>query len=137
MYMYSYVFSYMNSCEQKPQVDWWCLGILTFELCSGHPPFESATPMQIYSKAPFSTSCHVVPGRHGATVLGAFSTWISDLTGFPADFQVQKGINKVIFPKKLKGSIETLVKGLCNAVPSHLVTENMQKHLVRKVKDNI
>eukprot|EP00438_Fugacium_kawagutii_P000107 Skav218721 [mRNA] locus=scaffold1346:725526:731735:+ [translate_table: standard] len=32
-------------------VDWWCLGILTFELCSGHPPFESATPMQIYSKA--------------------------------------------------------------------------------------
>ena len=33
------------------EVDWWCLGILTFELCSGHPPFESATPMQIYSKA--------------------------------------------------------------------------------------
>ena len=31
-------------------VDWWTLGILTFELCSGHPPFESATPMQIYSK---------------------------------------------------------------------------------------
>ncbi|CAE7870483.1 for, partial [Symbiodinium necroappetens] len=32
-------------------VDWWTLGILTFELCSGHPPFESATPMQIYAKA--------------------------------------------------------------------------------------
>jgi len=31
-------------------VDWWTLGILTFELMSGHPPFESATPMQIYSK---------------------------------------------------------------------------------------
>jgi len=62
-------------------VDWWCLGILTFELCSGHPPFESATPMQIYSK-------------------------------------VQKGINKVVFPKKLKGNIEALVKGLCNAIPS-------------------
>ncbi|CAJ1373072.1 unnamed protein product [Effrenium voratum] len=62
-------------------VDWWTLGILTFELCSGHPPFESPTPMQIYSK-------------------------------------VQKGINKVTFPKKLKGNIETLVKGLCHAVPS-------------------
>jgi len=31
-------------------VDWWTLGILTFELMSGHPPFESAAPMQIYSK---------------------------------------------------------------------------------------
>lgn len=31
-------------------VDWWCLGILTFELMTGHPPFESAAPMQIYSK---------------------------------------------------------------------------------------
>eukprot|EP00420_Gonyaulax_spinifera_P036203 CAMPEP_0197884792 /NCGR_PEP_ID=MMETSP1439-20131203/11115_1 /TAXON_ID=66791 /ORGANISM="Gonyaulax spinifera, Strain CCMP409" /LENGTH=788 /DNA_ID=CAMNT_0043504535 /DNA_START=56 /DNA_END=2422 /DNA_ORIENTATION=+ len=31
-------------------VDWWTLGVLTFELLSGHPPFESATPMQIYQK---------------------------------------------------------------------------------------
>ncbi|CAE7752624.1 PRKG1, partial [Symbiodinium microadriaticum] len=31
---------------------------------------------------------------------------------------VQKGINKVVFPKKLKGNIEALVKGLCNASPS-------------------
>jgi serine/threonine protein kinase/CRP-like cAMP-binding protein len=31
-------------------VDWWTLGILTFELMVGHPPFESATPMQIYQK---------------------------------------------------------------------------------------
>jgi serine/threonine protein kinase len=31
-------------------VDWWTLGILVFELMSGHPPFESAYPMQIYSK---------------------------------------------------------------------------------------
>jgi serine/threonine protein kinase len=31
-------------------VDWWTLGILIFELMSGRPPFESAYPMQIYSK---------------------------------------------------------------------------------------
>eukprot|EP00439_Symbiodinium_sp_Y106_P013451 s5211_g1.t3 len=32
-------------------VDWWTCGILLFELLSGHPPFESAYPMQIYQKA--------------------------------------------------------------------------------------
>jgi len=45
-------------------VDWWTLGILTYELMSGHPPFESAYPMQIYSKVmkgiskvPFPPKC--------------------------------------------------------------------------------
>jgi cGMP-dependent protein kinase len=45
-------------------VDWWTLGILMFELMSGHPPFESAYPMQIYSKVmkgiskvPFPPKC--------------------------------------------------------------------------------
>eukprot|EP00928_Gymnodinium_smaydae_P041571 TRINITY_DN28119_c0_g1_i1.p1 TRINITY_DN28119_c0_g1~~TRINITY_DN28119_c0_g1_i1.p1 ORF type:complete len:671 (+),score=84.98 TRINITY_DN28119_c0_g1_i1:51-2015(+) len=31
-------------------VDWWCSGVLLFEFMAGHPPFESAYPMQIYSK---------------------------------------------------------------------------------------
>lgn len=31
-------------------VDWWSLGILTFELLAGHPPFEAASPFQIYEK---------------------------------------------------------------------------------------
>mmetsp|Transcript_22431 Transcript_22431/g.62985 ORF Transcript_22431/g.62985 Transcript_22431/m.62985 type:complete len:476 (+) Transcript_22431:132-1559(+) len=30
--------------------DWWSVGILCFELLAGHPPFDSAHPMQIYSK---------------------------------------------------------------------------------------
>merc|ERR1712232_948847 len=45
-------------------IDWWTLGILIFELMSGHPPFESAYPMQIYSKVmkgigkvPFPPKC--------------------------------------------------------------------------------
>eukprot|EP00930_Biecheleria_cincta_P032017 TRINITY_DN2221_c0_g1_i1.p1 TRINITY_DN2221_c0_g1~~TRINITY_DN2221_c0_g1_i1.p1 ORF type:complete len:772 (-),score=233.40 TRINITY_DN2221_c0_g1_i1:174-2489(-) len=78
-------------------VDWWTLGVLTFELMTGHPPFESATPMQIYSK-------------------------------------VQKGINKVTFPKKAKGDCEALVKGLCHSTPAERLpmkkggTENIKKH---------
>jgi len=50
-------------------VDWWALGILTFELMSGHPPFESAFPMQIYSKVtkgiskiPFPPKCQGIVG---------------------------------------------------------------------------
>ena len=44
---------------------------------------------------------------------------LSLLPSLPVLFlQVQKGINKVVFPKKLKGNIEALVKGLCNASPS-------------------
>jgi len=31
-------------------VDWWTTGVLLFEFMSGNPPFESAYPMQIYSK---------------------------------------------------------------------------------------
>merc|ERR1711966_167730 len=62
-------------------VDWWTLGILNFELLGGHPPFESASPMQIYQK-------------------------------------VTKGINKVSFPKPCKGTVETLIKGNCNADPA-------------------
>jgi CRP-like cAMP-binding protein len=45
-------------------LDWWTLGILIFEMMSGHPPFESAYPMQIYSKVikginkvPMPTKC--------------------------------------------------------------------------------
>ncbi|CAE7946121.1 for, partial [Symbiodinium sp. KB8] len=30
------------------ELDWWCFGILLFELMSGKPPFESSNPMQIY-----------------------------------------------------------------------------------------
>mmetsp|Transcript_56408 Transcript_56408/g.160127 ORF Transcript_56408/g.160127 Transcript_56408/m.160127 type:complete len:763 (+) Transcript_56408:53-2341(+) len=78
-------------------VDWWTLGILTFELLSGHPPFESATPMQIYQK-------------------------------------VTKGINRVVFPKKCKGAVETLIKGLCHHTPSERLpmkkgdSQNIKKH---------
>jgi len=31
-------------------VDWWCVGILTFELMTGAPPFEADDPMATYAK---------------------------------------------------------------------------------------
>jgi len=62
-------------------VDWWTLGILIYELLSGHPPFEAATPMQTYQK-------------------------------------VQKGIDKVSFPSNCKGTVQTLIKGLCQSTPA-------------------
>merc|ERR1712110_1166915 len=31
-------------------VDCWTLGVLTYELLSGHPPFESTSPLQVYQK---------------------------------------------------------------------------------------
>jgi len=40
----------ISSAGHTTAVDWWTLGILIFELMSGHPPFESAYPMQIYAK---------------------------------------------------------------------------------------
>jgi len=40
----------ISSSGHTNAVDWWTLGILLFELLSGHPPFESAYPMQIYAK---------------------------------------------------------------------------------------
>lgn len=40
----------VSSSGHTRAVDWWTLGILVYELMSGHPPFESAYPMQIYQK---------------------------------------------------------------------------------------
>jgi cGMP-dependent protein kinase len=40
----------INSKGHTHAVDWWCLGILLFELMTGHPPFESPSPMQTYAK---------------------------------------------------------------------------------------
>lgn len=47
--------------------------------------------------------------------------------------KVQKGINTVNFPKKCRGDVEAMVKGLCNANPTERLpmkkggTENIKK----------
>eukprot|EP00931_Biecheleriopsis_adriatica_P103473 TRINITY_DN7829_c0_g1_i4.p1 TRINITY_DN7829_c0_g1~~TRINITY_DN7829_c0_g1_i4.p1 ORF type:complete len:803 (+),score=202.33 TRINITY_DN7829_c0_g1_i4:69-2477(+) len=47
-------------------VDWWTLGVLIFELMSGHPPFESAYPMQIYAKVTKGISKVTFPSQCSA-----------------------------------------------------------------------
>jgi cGMP-dependent protein kinase len=58
------------STGHNKAVDWWTLGILVFELMSGHPPFESNYPMQIYNKVMmgigkvhFPPKCNGEPGE--------------------------------------------------------------------------
>merc|ERR1712176_1137562 len=60
----------ISSSGHTNAVDWWTLGILLFELMSGHPPFESAYPMQIYAKVmkginkvPFPVKCQGTVGE--------------------------------------------------------------------------
>jgi len=40
----------ISTTGQTCAVDWWTLGIMTFELMCGRPPFEAPTPLQTYAK---------------------------------------------------------------------------------------
>lgn len=40
----------ISSIGHTIAVDWWSLGILCFEMMTGHTPFEAAYPLQIYHK---------------------------------------------------------------------------------------
>jgi protein kinase A len=39
----------LNKGHGKP-VDWWCLGILLYEMMAGQAPFTDEDPMQVYQK---------------------------------------------------------------------------------------
>lgn len=67
------------------------MGILIFELMAGHPPFESAYPMQIYAKARGDRMCWLV---------------------FELPSQVTKGIGKVPFPSVIKGQCRNLIENM-------------------------
>jgi len=56
-------------------VDWWTLGILTFEMLAGFPPFESATPVQIYRKVTKGINKVSMPRK----MLGAPEAFIKSL----------------------------------------------------------
>lgn len=58
----------ITSTGHTNAVDWWMLGILVFELMSGHPPFESAYPMQIYAKVMKGISKTTFPPKCQGTV---------------------------------------------------------------------
>ena len=49
--MYLLIFTILSyPCHCLPQVDWWTLGILCFEMLAGYPPFNDKSPFGIYEK---------------------------------------------------------------------------------------
>eukprot|EP00441_Pelagodinium_beii_P047620 CAMPEP_0197623154 /NCGR_PEP_ID=MMETSP1338-20131121/3215_1 /TAXON_ID=43686 ORGANISM="Pelagodinium beii, Strain RCC1491" /NCGR_SAMPLE_ID=MMETSP1338 /ASSEMBLY_ACC=CAM_ASM_000754 /LENGTH=799 /DNA_ID=CAMNT_0043193035 /DNA_START=54 /DNA_END=2453 /DNA_ORIENTATION=- len=59
-------------------VDWWTLGVLIFELMSGHPPFESAYPMQIYAKVTKGIGKVTFPSQCNANCKALIETLLSN-----------------------------------------------------------
>merc|ERR1712176_190511 len=56
-------------------VDWWTLGVLTYELLSGHPPFESTSPLQVYQKV----NLGIEKAKFPKIVQGPVETFIKSL----------------------------------------------------------
>jgi serine/threonine protein kinase len=44
------VFTLSSFSGHGKPVDWWCLGILTYEMIAGIDPFNDEDPMAIYQK---------------------------------------------------------------------------------------
>lgn len=51
----------IQSIGHTSAVDWWGLGILLFELMTGHPPFEAESHMEIYSRVLKGIDCVSMP----------------------------------------------------------------------------
>eukprot|EP00913_Durusdinium_trenchii_P002608 g2414.t1 len=96
-------------------VDWWTLGILTFELCAGHPPFESTTPMQIYAKVEVKLTVATVEGEHLAVYFGQLAHLAQD----------QQFVRRDLELKNVQGTVATAVV-FC-ALQPRVATETGEK----------
>ena len=83
-------------------VDWWTLGILLFEFMAGHPPFESPTPVETYSKV-MMLACNSI---------GIYTEPETPNPMPVLHSQFRKGIGKVKMPPKCQGAIGDLIKGV-------------------------
>ena len=50
MFFSCFLYSVIQSKPYGKSVDYWSIGILTYEMITGRPPFQSDKPLQIYEK---------------------------------------------------------------------------------------
>lgn len=65
----------INKSGHTFAVDWWTLGVLTFELMAGYTPFHASSPAQMYAKVIKGISTVTFPAKLGPV----FKDFVSDL----------------------------------------------------------
>lgn len=81
-----------------PDVDWWCLGCLIYEMVMGYPPFEGTNRMELFENIVFKK-----PTFTGVTVI------LFQMSEVLADF-LQKLLTKDPTKRLGHGNIEAIKK---------------------------
>ena len=111
-------------------VDWWCLGVLIYEMLIGYPPFEGADPMSLYKnivandiKFPKKAQGPVVDVIRGLLTSDPANR-LGHLSGGADDVKNHGWFKKVTWPSLLLKKIEAPYKP---AIASELDASNFDE----------